>query len=81
VGNLDYSTKIGDVRELFCGFGEIKDIYLPRTETRDQCKGFAFVEFGEPEYARNAVTNCQDLKSKGGRRLIVKKAETRKAIA
>lgn len=48
VGNLDYDLKIEEFKELFTGYGEVKDCFLV------QGKGFGFCEFEDQESAEKA---------------------------
>jgi RNA recognition motif-containing protein len=67
VGNLSYSVSSEQIKELFSGFGEVKDIKII------EGKGFAFVEMAnqaEAEKAKKELNGTQFL----GRTLTVDEA-------
>ena len=49
VGNLSYSATIEEIKELFSGFGEVRDVKVIAG------KGFGFVEMGSQAEAEKAI--------------------------
>jgi len=71
VGNLSYSATAEEVKDLFSGFGEVRDVKLIAG------KGFGFVEMGsqtEAEKAKNELNGTQFM----GRALTVDEARPQK---
>jgi RNA recognition motif-containing protein len=67
VGNLSYSATIEEIKELFSGFGEVRDVKLIAG------KGFGFVEMSsqtEAEKAKKELSGTQFM----GRTLTVDEA-------
>ncbi|MBP1736055.1 MAG: rbp [Deltaproteobacteria bacterium] len=67
VGNLSYSATIEEIKELFSGFGEVREVKLIPG------KGFGFVEMGsqtEAEKAKKELSGTQFM----GRTLTVDEA-------
>lgn len=54
VGNLSYQTTDKDLQELFGGFGEVAYAKVI-TRSDGRSKGFAFVEMGEEDHAKEAM--------------------------
>lgn len=59
VGNLDYSTKEEELKELFAEHGEVKEV------TVISGKGFGFVEMSNNEEAQAAKDALNDTEFKG----------------
>jgi RNA recognition motif-containing protein len=80
VGNLSYETTFADLDKMFGVYGPIRDKYMPRSD-RDKSlnKGFAFVEFINPEDAKAAVDDDRGWKGPNGWPVTVKIADTRSA--
>jgi RNA recognition motif-containing protein len=71
VGNLSYSTTIEEVKNLFSGFGEVRDVKVIAG------KGFGFVEMGsqaEAEKAKKELSGTEFM----GRKLTVDEARPQK---
>jgi len=75
VKNLDPSVDETKLRELFSVFGEIQSAVLMKDEQGGN-KGFAFINYAQPEHAEKAVDemNNQDV---GGKTLFVGRAQKR----
>ncbi len=73
VGNLSYDVTETELKELFSSVGSVSSVYLPLDRTSGKPRGFAFVEFADPEQGEEAIRtlNNQVLK---GRPLTVKEA-------
>jgi RNA recognition motif-containing protein len=67
VGNLNYSSTVEEIKELFAGFGEVRDVRVI------EGKGFGFVDMGsqaEAEKAKKELHGSQFM----GRTLTVDEA-------
>lgn len=69
VGNLFFETTIEEVEAEFAQYGQISKSRLV-ADARGMSKGFAYVEFAEPEAAEQAVQRS-DQKTLNGRRMAV----------
>ena len=56
VGNLDYSTKENDLRELFAQAGTVTSVTLIKDRQTGRSKGFAFIEMASQVDAEKAIT-------------------------
>lgn len=76
VGNLSFDTQADQLRELFEPLGEVLDVSIPTDRDSGRARGFAFVEFAQPEQAAAAIEklNGQEL---AGRVLRVNEAGDR----
>ncbi|SEI30957.1 YALIA101S01e11562g1_1 [Yarrowia lipolytica] len=68
--NLLYTAKEEDFRQLFSQYGELEEVHLPINTKTGQCKGFAHVQFEDPENAI-AAYEAQDGKIFQGRLLHI----------
>jgi RNA recognition motif-containing protein len=76
VGNLSYSTKEADLREIFGAFGEVSAVALITDRDTGRSKGFAFVEYSNDEDAKVAMSEM-DGKEVDGRFLKINEARPR----
>eukprot|EP00954_Amorphochlora_amoebiformis_P003660 284291-Amorphochlora_amoeboformis.AAC.1 len=60
VGGLEEQVDEKTVHAAFVPFGEVVHIELPRDQLTHHHRGFAFVEFEEPEDAAHAIENMND---------------------
>jgi RNA recognition motif-containing protein len=74
VGNLPYETTESDLQTLFEGAGQVSTINIVRDRATGQARGFAFVEMGDAEGARRAISEL-DKHQYGGRSLTVNEAK------
>ncbi len=74
VGNLPYETTESDLQALFEATGPVSTINIVRDRSTGQPRGFAFVEMGDAESARRAITEL-DRHQYGGRNLTVNEAK------
>ena len=74
VGNLPYETTESDLQALFEATGPVTTINIVRDRSTGQPRGFAFVEMGDVESARRAITEL-DRHQYGGRNLTVNEAK------
>ena len=75
VGNLPFSAREDDVRELFAQYGEVVSVVLPTDRETGRPRGFGFVEM-EGDAAQKAIDalNGRDF---GGRQLNINQARER----
>ena len=73
VGNLPFETTESDLQALFEGMGPVSTINVVKDRATGRARGFAFVEMGDAEAARKAVSEL-DKHSYGGRSLTVNEA-------
>jgi len=75
VGNLPFSAREDDVRELFAQYGEVVSVVLPTDRETGRPRGFGFVEMAS-EDAQKAIDalNGRDF---GGRQLNINAARER----
>lgn len=60
VGGLASMVTAGHVHDAFIPFGEIADVSLPKNDKPDSTephRGFAYVEYEDPEDAKEAIDN------------------------
>ena len=76
VGNLSYETSRQDLENVFSAVGQVVDAILPVDRATDRPRGFAFVEFSDPEVAAKAIEQL-DGTELGGRTLRVSEARER----
>jgi len=76
VGNLSYETNDESLREAFEGHGKVDAARVIVDRYTDQSRGFGFVEMGNDDEARAAISamDGQDLQ---GRKLRVNEARPR----
>ena len=74
VGNLPYETTESDLQTLFESAGQVSTINIVRDRATGQARGFAFVEMGDDESARRAISEL-DKHEYGGRNLTVNEAK------
>lgn len=57
VGNLPYSMRTPDLRQLFASFGTVTDaVVMMEPGQRDRSKGFGFVSMSTPTEAQTAAS-------------------------
>ena len=76
VGNLSYETSQHDLEALFSKVGQVVEVVLPVDRATDQPRGFAFVEFSDPDAVTGAIAQL-DGTELGGRTLRVSEARER----
>ncbi|KAF9183717.1 hypothetical protein BGZ51_000781 [Haplosporangium sp. Z 767] len=57
VGNLSFQTTREGLQKLFEDCGEIRKVRLATFEDSGKCKGFAYIDYMNPESATSALTN------------------------
>jgi RNA recognition motif-containing protein len=73
VGNLPYSTTEEDLRNLFAQYGNVESVAVITDRDTGRSKGFGFVEYGDDNEARNAISALSG-QEYGGRALTVNEA-------
>ena len=73
VGNLSFQTTEGDVTSAFEQCGAVESVAIITDRDTGRSKGFGFVEFGNDEEAKNAITGLSG-QEYGGRALTVNEA-------
>ncbi len=76
VGNLPWSIKTDQLRDLFSQFGEIVEAIVIEDRRTGRSKGFGFVTFKTAEAADAAVAEMHE-KEVEGRNIVVNKARPR----
>jgi len=73
VGNLPYNTTEDDLRTLFTQYGNVDSVAVITDRDTGRSKGFGFVEFGDDNEAKNAISALSG-QQYGGRALTVNEA-------
>jgi RNA recognition motif-containing protein len=73
VGNMNFQTTEGELRELFAPFGQVTRVHMAMDRETGRARGFAFVEMPNDEEAAKAMAGL-DGKELGGRNLKVNEA-------
>jgi RNA recognition motif-containing protein len=75
VGNLPFSIRNNELKELFSQFGDVEEAIVIM-ERPGRSKGFGFVTFTDPESMKKAIEAMND-KEVEGRKLKVNEARPR----
>lgn len=59
VRNVPFEANVGEIRELFAAFGQLRRCRMPEKADRSSHRGFAFVDFVTAQEARNAHAALQ----------------------
>jgi RNA recognition motif-containing protein len=73
VGNLNFQTSEGELRELFAGFGQVARVHIAMDRETGRARGFAFVEMPNDDEAAAAIAALNG-KEVGGRKINVNEA-------
>lgn len=76
VGGLPYSTTSEQLQDLFAEVGTVESASVMEDKFTGQSRGFGFVEMGNPEEAKVAITKFNGFEL-GGRMLTVNEAKPR----
>ena len=76
VGNLSYDTTSSDLEQLFGEHGTVQSAEVISDRDTGRSKGFAFVQMGNDEEAKAAISALHE-KEVGGRNLTVNEAKPR----
>jgi RNA recognition motif-containing protein len=75
VGNLPWTTKSDELREVFSGYGEVQDSRIITDRNTGRSRGFGFVEVSDDDAEKMiAALNGSEL---GGRVITVSEAKER----
>ena len=75
VGNLSFQTTRDEIQTLFAQVGEVLQVVVPTDRSTGQQRGFAFVEYQDPEHASQAIQKFDGYEL-GGRGLRVNEASS-----
>ncbi len=78
VRNVAPAVTTEDLQMAFGRIGEVRDVYIPRDYHSQQPKGFAFIEYADPDMAREAREEMDRFKIKGRELEVVFAQERRK---
>ena len=78
VRNLSNQVTTQDLQAAFARIGELRDVYIPLDYHSKLPKGFAFIEYANPEQARNAKAEMDKFVMKGRELEVVFAQEKRK---
>jgi RNA recognition motif-containing protein len=78
VGNLPYDTTEDEIRQHFSPVGNLSYVSIPLDRETGKKRGFAFVEFADPQQAQEAIRQFNNQPFKG-RPLAVNEARAREA--
>lgn len=77
VGNIPYSLKEEDLKEVFKEYGNIVSIKLITDKFTGRSKGFGFIEMENDDQEDLAINEC-NRRVVSGRNLVVSKAHSKK---
>eukprot|EP01041_Mallomonas_annulata_P013306 gene13306-28191_t len=77
VDNITYRTSIDDLKEEFKRFGDVGDVYIPRSFGTGEPRGFAFVRFTDKRDAEDAM-DAMDGKVIDGREIRIQLAKRKR---
>ncbi|KAK1796435.1 hypothetical protein P4O66_009487 [Electrophorus voltai] len=80
VRNVPFQATVKELRELFCTFGELKTIRLPKKGSGGGHRGFAFVDFLTKQDAKKAFSALCQSTHLYGRRLVLEWANAEETV-
>ena len=80
VSNLSFSVQDEDLREFFAEYGEVSSAKVITDKFTGKSRGFGFVEMGDDEAAKKAITEL-DQAAVDGRTIRVMEAKTKEEKA
>ena len=78
VGNLNYATTDGDLREMFSPYGTVSSVAVISDRETGRSKGFGFVEFANDAEGKAAIA-ALDGKEIDGRSLKINEARPKES--
>lgn len=78
VRNVSPDITQKDLQQAFGRIGDVRDVYIPRDFHSQQPKGFAFIEYANPDMAREARDEMDRFRVKGRELEVVFAQERRK---
>ncbi|CAA9988295.1 RNA-binding protein, putative [Plasmodium knowlesi strain H] len=79
IKNLSFHTSPDKIRKIFQSFGKVRDVYLPLDHYTRRPRGFGFVEYYEPQYAKEALITLNHTKIDGNEVKIIIAQNRRKS--
>ena len=73
IGNLSYSVRESDLRQVMEEYGTVETVKLIIDRDTNRSKGFAFVDMPESHEAQNAIKELNGAEY-AGRQMVVKEA-------
>ncbi|XP_056131196.1 probable RNA-binding protein 19 [Lampris incognitus] len=81
VRNVPFQASVREIRELFCTFGELKTVRLPKKATGSgNHRGFGFIDFLTKQDAKKAFAALCHSTHLYGRRLVLEWADTEDTV-
>uniref|UniRef100_A0A3Q2ZHE5 Probable RNA-binding protein 19 n=1 Tax=Hippocampus comes TaxID=109280 RepID=A0A3Q2ZHE5_HIPCM len=81
VRNVPFQARVKEIRELFCTFGELKTVRLPKKAAgTGNHRGFGFIDFVTKQDAKKAFTALCHSTHLYGRRLVLEWADTEETV-
>ncbi|WP_295213709.1 ATP-binding protein [uncultured Chryseobacterium sp.] len=77
VTNIPFDINEIDLTDFFNKFGDVVSVKIPRRFQSKHIRGFAYVEYGNPEDAQNAIKNSSKYELKG-RKIYIQKSNYEK---
>ena len=78
IGNLSYSVKESDLRQVMEDYGTVESAKLIIVRDTNRSKGFAFVEMPNEAEARNAIKELDGAEYQG-RQMVLKEATPKRS--
>jgi len=73
VGNFPWATTEAELTAVFAQYGELKSLKIISDRETGRSRGFAFIEFADPEAVQEAM-DVENERDFGGRKLMVREA-------
>uniref|UniRef100_A0A9J7Y1M6 Probable RNA-binding protein 19 n=1 Tax=Cyprinus carpio carpio TaxID=630221 RepID=A0A9J7Y1M6_CYPCA len=80
VRNIPFQATVKELRELFCTFGELKTVRLPKKGISGAHRGFGFIDFLTKQDAKKAFTALCHSTHLYGRRLVLEWADAEETV-
>ena len=78
IGNLSYSVKESDLKEVMEDYGTVDSVKLIIDRDTRRSKGFAFVEMPNDQEAKNAINELDGAEYQG-RQMVLKEATPKRS--
>ncbi len=78
IGNLSYSVKESDLKEVMEDYGTVDSVKLIIDRDTRRSKGFAFVEMPNDQEAKNAINELNGAEYQG-RQMVLKEATPKRS--
>nr|AAI63877.1 RNA binding motif protein 19 [Danio rerio] len=80
VRNIPFQATVKELRELFCTFGELKTVRLPKKGIGGSHRGFGFIDFLTKQDAKKAFSALCHSTHLYGRRLVLEWADAEETV-